>query len=277
MNITLIANPASGNYNKQLLDRCAEILRNRLGNVSVVYTTAPNEAGVIAGELGKDMVIAAGGDGLINEIAAGLVGKNVLFSALPFGTVNVFCREFKIPLNPVKAAERLNPDKLKTIPLGFLGDRPFTLMCGFGYDANVVKSVVTKKYKKYKTLAHIAEGFASLKAKYPKLTLHIHGKTFPAYHVIISLGELYAGNFSLSNAIKDNKLNIFVQPSGLTKSLVYSTFSIIVGGGFPMPPIHADVAKIVGTNHAQIDGEYIDTNVMQNYIKIKKSALTVAL
>ncbi|MDR2884924.1 MAG: hypothetical protein LBV09_07430 [Deferribacteraceae bacterium] len=278
MNTVIIANPTSGSYNKELLESCASVLRKRFGDVSIEHTKAPNEAGKIARSANADLVIAAGGDGLINEVAAGMVGKtNTLFTALPFGTVNVFCREFKIPLNPLKAAERFNPDSTKLIPIGFLGDRPFVLMCGFGYDADVVRSVVAKKYKKHKTLAHIKEGILSLNNSYPRLTVYINGKEIHAYHIIISLGHLYAGNFSLSNSIKDNKLNVFLQGGNKMGSLLYSTFTMAMGGGFPTAPIYADSMKVVGTNHAQADGEYIDTEIIQNYVHIQKSALRIIM
>ncbi len=277
MKTVIIANPTSGHFNEPLLNRCADLLQGRLGDVTIKYTSKPNEAGVIAAKSGADMVVAAGGDGLINETAGGIIDKEVLFTALPFGTVNVFCREFGIPLNPVKAAGRINPVKTKKIPLGFLGVHPFVLMCGFGYDAYVVKQVVSKGYNRNKTFAHCLEGISSFGVQYPELALYVNGRVINAYHIIISLGQRYAGSFSLSNIIKNNVLNIFVQRDKRLQALLYATLSIAVGGGFPSAPIYAGVAKIAGTSHCQLDGEYTDTGSMQNYVSIKQSALTITL
>ena len=277
MKTMIIANPNSGRFNEPVLNRCADILHGRLGDVTIKYTVKAADAGGIAAESGADMIIAAGGDGLINETAAGILGKDLLFSALPFGTVNVFCREFNIPLNPMKAAARLNTDNTRKIPLGFLGDRPFVLMCGFGYDAQVVKQVVSKGYKKHKTFAHCLEGISSFGAKYPELALCVNGRIISAYHVIISLGQRYAGSFSLSNIIKNDVLNIFIQQNNRLHALLYTALSIAVGGGFPRAPIYATMAKISGVSHCQIDGEYINTGSMQNYLSVKPSALNIAL
>jgi diacylglycerol kinase family enzyme len=271
----IIANPASGRFNKDKLNRCADILNKNIGDVTVKYTAKPGDARFIAAESGADMVIAAGGDGLINETAAG-IAKEQLFSALPFGTVNVFCREFGIPLNPVKAAINLNTGRTKKIPLGFLGDRPFVLMCGFGYDAQVVKQVVEKGYRRYKTIAHCIEGVLSLAAPYPELTVHANGRSFNARHIIISLGQRYAGSFILSKKIKTGALNIFIQQDKHSSTLLRTILSVAIGGGFPKAPVYAAVAKISGTFSCQLDGEYINTGSDQNYVYVKNSAFTIA-
>lgn len=278
MKIEIVANPASGSYNKEMLDECAAILTKRHGETVITHTECPNDATRIAKESSADLVIAAGGDGLVNEAAAGMLDKkNTLFSVLPFGTVNVFCREYKIPLNPVKASHILNPDKIKTLPLGLLNERPFILMCGVGYDASVVRRVTEKQYKKNKTLAHIKEGIGALRGSYPALQMYVNGKEFTAYHAIVSLGRCYAGNFRLSKDIKDNTLNIFMRHENSTAKLALSIASMAAGFGFGSGAMYSDNMKIVGTEDFQLDGEYINTGSTQNYITIRKSALAVAL
>jgi diacylglycerol kinase family enzyme len=202
-------------------------------------------------------------------------GKQAGFSALPFGTVNVFCREHKIPLNPIKAAEQFNPNNTKKLALGFLGDRPFLLMCGIGYDASVVRNVTEKKYHGHKTFWHLYEGVKVLGEKYPKLTLYVDGKEINVYHTIVSLGRLYAGNFVLSKYIKENTLNVFVNKSSTMRNLLGSILSMVIGRGFPEQAILTDMVKVSGTQHFQLDGEYVLMPTAQNYIRIKESAITL--
>lgn len=277
MKTLVIANPTSGGFNRELLDKCVQKLGNKFGKISVEYTKEPREAAYIAANCDAGMVVAAGGDGLINEVAGGMVYKDKIFTALPFGTVNVFCREHKIPLNPVKAVDKLNIDDLKKLSVGFLDERPFLLMCGFGYDAKVVEGVIGKPKILNKTVNHLQSGIKALSAPYPKLNVYTNNKQYPAYHVIISLAQCYAGNFRLSKHIKRDKLNVFIQNNNRPNSILFSVLSIMTGGGFPNAPIYADELKISGTKYAQIDGEFVDMGTTHNYIKIKKDLITVAL
>ena len=45
---------------------------------------------------GYERIVAAGGDGTINEIVNGIAGQNVALGLLPIGTMNVFATELEI-------------------------------------------------------------------------------------------------------------------------------------------------------------------------------------
>src|SRR4051794_21697998 len=50
-------------------------------------------------ESGTGLVIAAGGDGTVSSVAAGVVGKEVPLGIIPLGTANVLAGELGIPLD----------------------------------------------------------------------------------------------------------------------------------------------------------------------------------
>ena len=55
-----------------------------------------------AAKRGKRVVIAAGGDGTISEVASGLVGTETALGILPVGTTNTWALQMGIPsLNPM--------------------------------------------------------------------------------------------------------------------------------------------------------------------------------
>src|ERR1700747_3477980 len=48
---------------------------------------------------GFEKIVAAGGDGTINEVVNGLAGTNAMLGLLPIGTMNVFATELGLPVN----------------------------------------------------------------------------------------------------------------------------------------------------------------------------------
>ena len=99
----IIGNPNSGRAgSKGYLERCAEILRSGGLGVEVLNTEHPDHATELASLAGDRLVIAAGGDGTINEVINGL-GKEATLGILPLGTANVLARELGLPLDTERA------------------------------------------------------------------------------------------------------------------------------------------------------------------------------
>ncbi|MFV0561262.1 MAG: diacylglycerol kinase [Enterococcus sp.] len=107
----VIYNPTSGKelLKKNLAD-ILDVLENAGYETSAFATTAqPNSAKDEArrvGELGYDLVVAAGGDGTINEVVNGIAPLPVRpqMAIIPAGTTNDYARALKIPRDNIKAA-----------------------------------------------------------------------------------------------------------------------------------------------------------------------------
>lgn len=91
---------------------------------------------------GADLVVAAGGDGTIGEVANGLVGTSATLGVLPLGTGNDFARTIGIGTDLNLAARTLGQGQAQTIDLGKL-DRGgyFINVAGCGFDAEVATRV----------------------------------------------------------------------------------------------------------------------------------------
>lgn len=159
----IIANPASGflpHYTHQAhrFDETLAYLRSHGWRAELWYTQAAGEAEQLARKAvaqKADIVIAAGGDGTINEIIQGLVGSETTLGVLPGGTVNVWAREVGIPLDEARAREVLVQGQIRRVDLGCVNGRYFLLMVGIGIDAEVTQAVEGKPLKRLGVLGYI--------------------------------------------------------------------------------------------------------------------------
>jgi len=89
---------------------------------------------------GVDIILVAGGDGMVNTIGSELIGTPVALGVLPAGSGNGFARHFGLPLNPEKAAQALVRASAHKIDVGYANGRPFFVTCSMAADATLVRT-----------------------------------------------------------------------------------------------------------------------------------------
>lgn len=205
MDAVIIGNPNSGRAgNKNLLESCANILRGGGMKVEVLNTEYPDHATEIAAGIGEDrLVIAAGGDGTINEVVNGL-REDATLGLLPLGTANVLARELGLPLNPKKACKRILSGEVGRMDIGVATDREgeerrFTFVAGMGFDANVIYTVTPRLKRYLKILAFPLTAFRVLaESDMPPIQV-VHGDTiYVTQFAIIANGRHYGGDFRVT-------------------------------------------------------------------------------
>src|SRR5258707_11960718 len=127
-NALLIHNPnagSGGDARRAKVDEARPILNARGIQADLAETTGPGEATDIARRAssdGRQLVIACGGDGTINEVVNGLAGSQnghrVPLALLPAGTANVLAKELELSWDIPKAAEQLACGEVREIALG---------------------------------------------------------------------------------------------------------------------------------------------------------------
>ena len=105
-NLVVIFNPSAGARRRARLYSALDLLYGLGVQFQLLETSARGDAENFARRVAEEsgIVVAAGGDGTIAEVAAGLAGSSATLGILPLGTANVFALEMAVPLNAREAA-----------------------------------------------------------------------------------------------------------------------------------------------------------------------------
>lgn len=139
--IMLIINPISGTGSKRGLAEAVELRMSELGYVvDTRLTTGRGDATALAREAvdkGYFAVLAAGGDGTINETATALCDSGVALGILPAGSGNGLARHLGIPIDVPLAMEVIARRHIVDADFGTVNGKPFFCTFGIGFDAAV--------------------------------------------------------------------------------------------------------------------------------------------
>src|SRR5580704_15429439 len=98
----IILNPAADSERAQKRQAHVQSLAR---DCTVCTTTYTGEAEAMArrgAEEGFEKIVAAGGDGTINEVVNGLAGTGTTLGLLPIGTMKVFATELGLPVHDLE-------------------------------------------------------------------------------------------------------------------------------------------------------------------------------
>jgi len=202
----IIHNPAAGQRRVRNLWRVIDLLSASGVNVDLVQTRYAGHATVLAGEAvraGKRMVVAAGGDGTIAEVTAGLNGSGVPLGIIPLGSANVLAHELSLPFAPACVARALAFGRTRPhwpgIATSGATSRLFVQMLGVGLDAQVVHRLPAGLKRALGRSAYVVQTFREM-LRYPYEPIHVRidGREEEAGSVVVTKGTLYAGNFMLA-------------------------------------------------------------------------------
>jgi diacylglycerol kinase family enzyme len=194
-----------------LVGRVVKILKNNGHNVTVVLTRGRGTAGGIAREhidRGADLIVAAGGDGTINEVAEGMVHSDVPLAILPGGTANVLAMEMKLGSRIERAAARLEECLPRRVSVGHLTcdggrvSRHFLLMAGIGLDAYVVHHVDGELKSRTGKFAYWVAGLRLLGRRLEEFQVDIGGEKRRCSFALVSKVRNYGGDFEIARSVR---------------------------------------------------------------------------
>ena len=228
MKVRLIHNPTAGPRDVQGgLKRVCSYLKRHGWSVESELTERPGDAITLsraAAEDGYDVVIAAGGDGTINEVVNGLVGTQTALGVLPVGTGNLWAKQLGLPTytltNPLRlyeAAAGLVEGTIRRIDVGRVNGRHFLCWAGIGLDAQVTAEMEPRQRhtKRLGVLPYViatvlvARHFQGVRTRVALDGHHVRGRTLL---ILVNNIQQYVGMVKVAPEARldDGLLDVFV-------------------------------------------------------------------
>jgi diacylglycerol kinase (ATP) len=191
----LIYNPTSG---RELIKRHLPDILEKLElagyEASCHATTGAGDAtnaARIAVERQYDVVIAAGGDGTINEVVNGLAEQEFRpkLGIIPAGTTNDFARALHIPRDIGAAVDIITKGELIPFDVGRIDDKYFINIAGGGRITELTYEVPSKLKTMLGQLAYYLKGMEMLPSiKASELRIEYDGKLFEGEAMMFLVG-----------------------------------------------------------------------------------------
>ncbi len=200
--LVVIHNPQAGRRRHRRLAAVLALLQDAGCTIDLRPTGRRGDAETLARQVTAaqaDVVVAAGGDGTINEVVNGLAaapGPVPPLAVLPLGTANVLAAEIGLGIGVKAMARAISHGQPRRIHLGSANGRHFVLMAGVGLDAQVVAQTDAMLKKHMGKLAYIVQILLQLwRYPFPACRVTIDGRRFDGRGVVVCNGRLYGGIF----------------------------------------------------------------------------------
>src|SRR5215467_7469769 len=158
---------------------------------------------------GFDKIVAAGGDGTINEVVNGLAGTNATLGLLPIGTMNVFANELGLPVHDLGLCWSIvQRDSVRSIDLPKANQKFFVQLAGVGLDAQVVKETSAQLKRNFGPLSYLISAAQIAARQPPRLFIQSEDASIDeGSFVLVGNGRLYGGPFPFfKHAVLDDGL-----------------------------------------------------------------------
>ena len=158
---------------------------------------------------GFETIVAAGGDGTINEVVNGIAGTQAALGLLPMGTMNVFALELGIPSSNLGLCwEIIQKQNSRLIDMPRANHKHFVQLAGVGLDAQVVKETSRAFKRSFGPLSYLVSAAQIAARRPPRLFIEsANAITEEGSFVLVGNGRLYGGPFPFfKNAVIDDGL-----------------------------------------------------------------------
>lgn len=264
--ILIVFNPMAGNRKASRLRAVVRSLEALGAAVTIRETTGPRDASRIASECPAsdwDAIVAAGGDGTLNEVINGRRPDGPAVALVPLGTANLAAMEMGISPRPAKIAQMIVEGPSRPAYVGTVNETRFLLMTGVGFDAHVVQSISTRVKRLIGKGAYILEVMSQLgRYRFPQFDIEIDGVKKQAASLIVANGHYYAGPYVCAAAASFDRPGLFAclfEKTGPVNVLRYGLNMLLgrleSGAGYEVVPANRIVVETPRNEPVQVDGD----------------------
>jgi len=280
----IFANLKAGSGGRALKRVEAVLRRARVRFRSVVTHTREEGALAALSYSRKKVVVAVlGGDGTMNNIGSRLSGGRAWMAPLPGGTENLLCRQLDLPADPADAALALLKARPVSWDLGVLGERPFLMIAGVGFDGAVCAETEGLAKSMFKQAAFAMTALRLLLKPTKVFSVSWEGKKMKrSIQACFSNGSFYGGGFKIAPQADptDGVLDMTVFPfiGHLSRGMQMASAMLLHREHPPHFSRHRILSAQIGVRgllQAQVDGEPF--SVANPSVSIRPGALKMLL
>jgi len=239
--LAIIFNPAARGEKARSLE---EKVRSLTGPDTPLFTSRPGETAALARQLaqeGHSTIVAAGGDGTINEVINGIAGLDISLGILPTGTMNILACELGLPTTQLEQCwEIIQSGFTRSIDLAMANDQYFVQLAGIGLDALAVRETDLNMRKTIGPISYIFAAAQIIGRPAPRLEICFNEReTMGGCFVLVGNGRFYGGPLSFFPNAKndDGLLDVLVFKHQGYLDIIRYLQGVLIGN-------HADFADI---------------------------------
>ncbi|WP_148573195.1 diacylglycerol/lipid kinase family protein [Nocardioides caldifontis] len=240
-----LVNPTAGSGSAAgLVDQVAARLRAAGATVAVETSLSPehSKASVAEAVAAGQVVVAAGGDGMLASVAGSVVDARGVLGVVPGGRGNDFARMLGLPSEPPAIAQRLL--EARSTPVDVIGVDDGHVVLGSMYAGvdSLASEIVDASRRLPSAVQYPYAAVRSLLTYKPgRFTVTVDGSTteHDAYTVVVANSAYYGKGMRIAPAadVRDGLLDVVVLPAGSRFGMVRRLPKVYDGSHVDLPGV----------------------------------------
>ena len=233
------------------------------------------------------VIVAAGGDGTLNAVAAQLINQKIPMGILPLGTFNYVARVLDIPLDILKAAEVIATGQARSSHVARINDHVYLNNASLGLYPLLIKKreIYNQKFGRFPFNAYTSGLDVLIRdRKELKLEIEVEGKSYAVKTPLIFFGnnqlQLEEMNLKIAKAAELGEVAGVIMAKSDKITLFKTLYKLIRGQLEKATEVHSfsgdrvTVKSKKKTLTVAIDGEIVEMNTPLNFY-VEKNALNI--